>query len=114
MTGYQDEFNSSEMLGQESQNNEETSVGSVMSEEIWPNYCNPSYRMPSTIDVRVSVNQGEYDFPVTIIKAVLSSKNYLGERRRVKWTTKKGIERQIDRYLLFSDAIFFWSYLLLC
>jgi hypothetical protein len=48
-----------------------------MSEELWPEYCNPSYRMPCIIDVKVTVDDNDYNFPVTIVKAV-NAKNYLG------------------------------------
>ena len=49
-----------------------------VNEELWPEYCNPSYRMPSSIDVRVEMEQGTYIFPVLIIKAEPLSKRYLG------------------------------------
>ncbi len=48
---------------------------------MWPEYCNPSYRMPPVIEVKVSVNgQGDYYFPVSVTK-VSTIKSYLGGYR---------------------------------
>ena len=46
--------------------------------ELWPEYCNPSYRMPPVIEVKVALEQGDYVFPVIVEKAEPSSKKYLG------------------------------------
>lgn len=44
----------------------------------WPEYCDPNYRMPGTIIVRVTLDLEERRFQVNIIKAVKCSKIYLG------------------------------------
>jgi hypothetical protein len=46
--------------------------------EVFPSYCNPNYRMPDIIEVKVNINDDMYFFPVTVVKAVLGSKSYLG------------------------------------
>jgi len=46
--------------------------------ELWPEYCNPSYRMPPVIEVKVALEQGDYVFPVAVEKADPSAKKYLG------------------------------------
>ena len=56
---------------------------SSSSVDLWPDYCNPSYRMPSTIDVRIEADPdkgggGEYFIQVHVVKAVPGSKIYLG------------------------------------
>lgn len=43
-------------------------------EDIWPEYCNPTYSMPEVIEVKVAVGEDHYFFPVTVIKAVPRSK----------------------------------------
>jgi hypothetical protein len=45
--------------------------------DLWPEYANPSYRMPEQIEVKVSLASGDYFFPVRIVKAP-SKKPYLG------------------------------------
>lgn len=55
----------------------------AISDGMWPEYCNPSYRMPSQIEVKVSSSSGDYYFPVTIVKAD-ASKPYLGGYRNKK------------------------------
>lgn len=45
--------------------------------DLWPEYANPSYRMPDKIDVKVSLPSGDYFFPVQIVK-VQGRKPYLG------------------------------------
>lgn len=52
-----------------------------VSADLWPEYCNPSYQMPSEIEVRVTVGQDQYFFPVAIVKAAPKSKLYLGGYR---------------------------------
>ena len=47
---------------------------------LWPEYCNPSYRMPEEIEVKVKLSSGDYYFPVGIEKAS-SQKLYLGGYR---------------------------------
>lgn len=47
---------------------------------MWPEYCNPAYRMPDEIEVKVAMGSGDYYFPVSIVKAA-SSKTYLGGYR---------------------------------
>lgn len=44
----------------------------------WPEYCDPDYRMPGMITVRVILDLEERRFQVNIIKAVNCSKIYLG------------------------------------
>ena len=50
----------------------------MSNDDLWPEYCNPSYRMPPFIEVKVESDQGDYIFPVAIQKAETSSKKYLG------------------------------------
>lgn len=50
------------------------------SEGLWPEYCNPSYRMPDQIEVKVTVGAGDYYFPVHIVKAG-GTKPYFGGYR---------------------------------
>ena len=38
-------------------------------EGMWPEYCNPSYRMPDEIEVKVKLAAGDYYFPVLITKS---------------------------------------------
>ena len=45
--------------------------------EQWPEYCNPTYIMPSRIEVKVSVGQDSYYFPVAIAK-MTGKKPFLG------------------------------------
>lgn len=53
----------------------------VGSDGLWPPYCNPAYRMPERIDVKVTIDSGEtYFFPVFIDKAT-DRKVYLGGYR---------------------------------
>ncbi len=47
---------------------------------LWPEYCNPSYRMPDEIEVKVKLANGDYYFPVIIVKNT-SNKPYLGGYR---------------------------------
>jgi hypothetical protein len=47
---------------------------------LWPEYCNPAYRMPDTIEVKVLIDGQSYFFPVSIIKAS-QRKLYLGGYR---------------------------------
>ena len=54
--------------------------GNEESDGLWPEYCNPSYRMPSEIEVKVKLSSGDYYFPVTVEKA-MSQKLYLGGYR---------------------------------
>ena len=54
-------------------------------EDLWPSYCDPLYEMPSSIDVKVTLeqgtlDQGDYTFQVAIIKAAVGSKAYFGKR----------------------------------
>lgn len=51
--------------------------------DIWPEYANPSYRMPDEIEVKVTLNSGEYFFPVKIVKEY-AKKYYLGGYRSKK------------------------------
>jgi hypothetical protein len=45
----------------------------------WPEYCDPNYRMPGMITVRVTLDLEERRFQVNIVKAVKCSKIYLGK-----------------------------------
>jgi len=47
---------------------------------LWPEYCNPSYRMPDEIEVKVKLAAGDYYFPVIIVKNSIP-KAYLGGYR---------------------------------
>lgn len=47
--------------------------------DLWPEYCDPNYRMPGMITVRVTLDLEERRFQVNIIKAVKCSKIYLGK-----------------------------------
>ena len=49
----------------------------MSNDDLWPEYCNPSYLM-LFIEVKVESDQGDYIFPVAIQKAETSSKKYLG------------------------------------
>jgi hypothetical protein len=46
-------------------------------EGLWPEYCNPNYRMPDQIEVKIASSGGDYYFPVTIVK-MGAIKPYLG------------------------------------
>lgn len=48
------------------------------SPELWPEYCNPAYRMPDEIEVKVSLASGDYYFPVLVEKSQAGAKKYLG------------------------------------
>ena len=55
----------------------------ILSDEntgMWPSYCNPSYKMPQEIEVKVSLSAGDYYFPVIIAKSQ-ARKAYLGGYR---------------------------------
>jgi hypothetical protein len=56
----------------------ENNTNILYDQDSWPPYCDPFYRMPGCIEVRVTVGDNEYDFPVNIIRAVTDSKKYLG------------------------------------
>jgi hypothetical protein len=58
----------------------EAKASGVNNDDLWPEYCNPSYKMPPAIEVKVSLPQGDYFFPITIFKAT-SHKPYLGGYR---------------------------------
>jgi len=47
---------------------------------LWPDYCNPSYKMPDRIDVKVVTEAETYYFPVVIVKEA-AKKMYLGGYR---------------------------------
>lgn len=47
---------------------------------LWPEYCNPSYRMPLELNIKVQSPQGDYFFPVAIQK-FSGRKTYLGGYR---------------------------------
>ncbi len=47
---------------------------------MWPEYCNPSYRMPAEIEVKVVLSSGDYYFPVIIAKSQ-AKKSYFGGYR---------------------------------
>ena len=47
---------------------------------LWPEYCNPAYRMPDEIEVKVSLASGDYYFPVLVEKSQ-TPKKYLGGYR---------------------------------
>ena len=47
---------------------------------MWPEYCNPAYRMPNEIEVKIQSATGDYYFPVAIVK-VNGNKPYLGGYR---------------------------------
>lgn len=59
-------------------NNDNNNDG--INDGLWPEYCNPSYRMPNEIEVRVTLASGDYYFPVSIIKSS-STKSYYGGYR---------------------------------
>lgn len=50
------------------------------SDGLWPEYCNPAYRMPDEIEVKVSLASGDYYFPVLVEKNN-TAKKYLGGYR---------------------------------
>eukprot|EP01038_Epipyxis_sp_PR26KG_P004955 gene4955-6928_t len=53
-------------------------------EELWPPYCNPSYRMPDEIEVKVTLPSSEtYFFPVSIVKANAAKKYFGGYRNKL-------------------------------
>lgn len=47
---------------------------------LWPEYCNPSYKMPEEINVEIHTNTGDYSFPV-LIEKFSSKKTYFGGHR---------------------------------
>ena len=51
---------------------------------LWPSYCNPAYRMPDEIEVKVSLASGDYYFPVLVEKSTAGTKKYLGGYRNKK------------------------------
>ena len=51
--------------------------------ELFPSYCNPAYKMPSEIEVKVTLASGDYYFPVLVEKCT-STKKYLGGYRNKK------------------------------
>jgi len=53
-------------------------------EGLWPSYCNPAYRMPDEIEVKVSLASGDYYFPVLVEKSGSGTKKYLGGFRNKK------------------------------
>jgi hypothetical protein len=55
----------------------EVSQAEYQSIDLWPEYADPSYRMPEQIEVKVSLASGDYFFPVRVVKAQ-SKKPYLG------------------------------------
>lgn len=59
------------------------SIHQSVSEGLWPSYCNPTYIMPEEIEVKVSLNTGDYFFPVKIVKSE-DMKSYLGGYRNKK------------------------------
>lgn len=61
------------------QDNKE-SMQSLRDGSMWPDYCDPSYVMPTEINVRVENADGEYYFPLAIQKCT-SKKPYLGGYR---------------------------------
>jgi len=50
----------------------------VQDGSLWPEYCNPSYKMPT--EININIQTGEYSFPVTIDK-FNGRKPYLGGYR---------------------------------
>ena len=66
--------------GQEDEGGEVNNGKEVEDFSLWPEYCNPSYRMPDEIEVKVKLSSGDYYFPVAIEKAS-SQKLYLGGYR---------------------------------
>ncbi len=57
---------------------ESTTSYNMNQDDLWPEYCNPSYRMPPVIEVKVELEQGDYIFPVVIEKSDVAGKKYLG------------------------------------
>lgn len=55
-------------------------VASLEDQTLWPPYCNPLYVMPNEIEVKVSMQTGEYYFAVGITK-FHGKKPYLGGYR---------------------------------
>lgn len=47
---------------------------------LWPEYCNPNYKMPAVIEVKVNIGNENYFFPVSIVKAN-AHKPYFGGYR---------------------------------
>ena len=61
--------------------NEAVGVGvGVDHTTIWPSYCNPAYIMPNKIEVKVTVANETYFFPLIIEKST-DGKKYLGGYR---------------------------------
>ena len=58
-------------------------INNGINDGIWPEYCNPSYRMPNEIEVRVTLASGDYYFPVTIIKSTTTKSYYGGYRNKI-------------------------------
>lgn len=50
------------------------------SEGLWPEYCNPAYRMPEVIEVKINRAGTQYFFPLAVTKAQ-TNKLYLGGYR---------------------------------
>lgn len=51
--------------------------------EMFPSYCNPAYKMPNEIEVKVTLASGDYYFPVLVEKCT-ATKKYLGGYRNKK------------------------------
>jgi hypothetical protein len=64
-------------------NNNNNNDDSYINDGIWPEYCNPSYRMPNEIEVCVTLASGDYYFPVTIIKSTSLKPYYGGFRNKI-------------------------------
>lgn len=50
------------------------------SEGLWPEYCNPAYKMPDVIEIKVNRAGAQYFFPLAVTKAQ-GKKLYLGGYR---------------------------------
>ena len=59
---------------------QDTGLLGFTNDGMWPEYCNPTYRMPDEIEVKVTMATGDYYFPVQIIKST-TAKTYLGGYR---------------------------------
>jgi len=50
---------------------------------LWPEYCNPAYKMPSEINVSIQTATGDYSFPVLIEKFSARKPYFGGYRNKV-------------------------------
>ena len=67
-----------DMFNRGSNRDAEVNTNILYDQDSWPPYSDPFYRMPGCIEVRVTVGDNEYDFPVNIVRALSDSKKYMG------------------------------------